>query len=554
MTTTIARAPAHALVEDASGGYRPQAESLAGLGTMVRLFVRRNRVRLVVWFAVIVGLFAYVGDYYKSLFTTQKALDDFALISDTPGIKALTGLAAAPATLGGAVWTKIWMTCAITLALGVIFLVTRSGRADEELGRTELLRSRRLGQHAYSVAVWLVLAVLCVAIGLGVSLSSIAVGLDPAGAGTAGSWVVGASLGGIGLLSIGIGALTGQLASTARGANSLGSVIVVAFYVLRMVGDLSDGTLTWLSPIGWGQHMGPWGPNRWWPLALILGLAAVLLVVAWLLEERRDLGAGVLPDRAGPAGAPTWYAAPLGLAVRLQRAPLIAWALGVMLGGALLGSVVRLMNRMLEDSGATIPILRGVGIDSLISLLGGMLGLIVAAFALQSATQLRADEATGIIEPQLAGALSRTRWALSRLAIPIVGSAVLLAVGGWIMGAVYAASVDDPAQTVRVAGAVLVFWPAVMVLVGIAVLLFGFLPRLAVALTWAVLAAMYLVMIIGDALHLPDWLLRILPFSATPQLPGTEMDWQPVIVMTLVAAAMIAAGLAWFARRDITPA
>ena len=127
---------------------RPATDTLAGAGTMLRLVLRRNRVRLAVWWVVLVGLFAYVGAYYKTLFNTQAALDDFAALSNTPGIKALTGLAAAPNTLGGAVWTKIWMTCALSLAFGVVFLVTRNGRADEELGRTELLRSRMLGLPA----------------------------------------------------------------------------------------------------------------------------------------------------------------------------------------------------------------------------------------------------------------------------------------------------------------------------------------------------------------------------------------------------------------------
>ena len=57
--------------------------------------------------------------YYASLFDTQQSLDDFATISNTPGIKALTGLAAAPNTLGGAVWTKIWMTCSVEPGVSV---------------------------------------------------------------------------------------------------------------------------------------------------------------------------------------------------------------------------------------------------------------------------------------------------------------------------------------------------------------------------------------------------------------------------------------------------
>ncbi|WP_429636673.1 hypothetical protein, partial [Staphylococcus aureus] len=108
--TATAHAPApRAAVPTVVVRGRP-ADTLAGLGAMVRFVVRRNRVRLAGWLVVLVGLFAYVGAYYKSLFTTQQALDDFAKVSDTPGIRALTGLAAAPNTLGGAVWTKVWMT------------------------------------------------------------------------------------------------------------------------------------------------------------------------------------------------------------------------------------------------------------------------------------------------------------------------------------------------------------------------------------------------------------------------------------------------------------
>jgi len=533
---------------------RPAADTLAGAGTMLRLVLRRNRVRLAVWWVVLVGLFAYVGAYYTDVFDTQAALDDFAALSNTPAIKALTGLAAAPDTLGGAVWTKIWMTCALSLAFGVVFLVTRNGRADEELGRTELLRSRVLGLHAYSAASWLVNAVLCVAVGAGVALASAAGGLDPAGAGITGSLVVGASVAGVGLVALGVGALAGQVTSTSRGANALGSVVLGVFYVLRMVGDLGDGRLTWVSPVGWGQEMQPWGANRWWPFALLVLLAAVLLAVAARLEARRDLGAGLMPERPGPAGAPARYATPLGLALRLQRGPVIGWSVTVVLSALLFGSVVEAMTDLLDDAGsAPTAMIGGTGVDALLSLLVVMIAMVTTVFALQSAVSLRADEASGIVEPQLAGALSRSRWALQRLLIPAVGTAVLLLVGGAGMGAGYGSLIGDPGQTSRLAVAALAYWPAVMVLVGVAVALFGWLPRLAIPLTWGVLAAMWFIVLIGDALHLPGWLLDLLPFSATPYQPFEPLTPAPLVVMTLIAAALVWSGLDRFARRDVQP-
>jgi ABC-2 type transport system permease protein len=533
---------------------RPE-NAFAGFGAALRLVVRRNRTRLVVWVLVIVGLFAYVASYYRTIFDTQRALDDFARLSDTPAIRGLTGLAAAPNTLGGAVWTKIWMTCALALAFGVVFLITRCGRADEELGRTELLRARVLGVHAYSTAAWVVAAGLCLVCGAGVAVVSILFGLDPAGAGTTGSLVVGASVAGVGAVALGVGAVAGQVAVTARGANTIGSVVLAGFYVLRMVGDLGDGRLTWASPLGWGQEMQPWGANRWWVLALLLGLTIVLHVVALSLEGRRDLGAGLVAERPGPADAPVRYASPLGLALRLQRGPIIGWSIAVVLWALLVGSMVDAMTDLLDDAGDyTRALVGGVGIQPLLALLVEMIALVVTVFAVQSAVTLRSDEAAGMAELQLAGSVSRLRWVAGHLAVPVVGSALLLPLGGGLIGWSYDRSAGDSGQVASLALAALAYWPAVMVLVGVATLLFGWLPHATVATTWALLGAMWIVGVAADALHLPAWVLGMLPFSATPYQPAEDFSWAPVVVLTLAATALVVSGAARFARRDLQPA
>ena len=166
---------------------------------MIRLVLRRNRVRLAVWFVVLVGLFAYVTAYYKDILATQAALDDFAAVSNVPSIKALTGLAAAAEHPRRGGLDQDLDDLRTVPRFGVVFLVTRNGRADEEVGRTELLRSRMLGLHAYSTASWLVNAALCVAVGAFVALVSSVGGLDPDGTGITGSLIVGASLTGVGL-------------------------------------------------------------------------------------------------------------------------------------------------------------------------------------------------------------------------------------------------------------------------------------------------------------------------------------------------------------------
>lgn len=545
--TTLTQTPVPSTHRD-----RGPAAPLTGLGTMVRFVLRRNRIRLAVWWLMIVGLFAYVGAYYHELLNTQQALDDFAALSDVPSIKALSGLAAAPATLGGAVWTKIWMTCVLMLAFAVIFLVTRNGRADEEAGRTELLRSRALGLHAYTAATWTVTAGLCVAVGAGISVMSIASGLDPVGAGITGSLVLGASVTGVGLVSLGVAAVTGQVTSTSRAANAQACGLVGAMYAVRMVGDLGSGALTWASPIGWGQQMAPWGADRWWPLLLSLGLTTLLLLGATRLETRRDLGSGLLRQRPGPASAQRRWTSPLGLALHLERGVIAGWTLTVVACGLLFGSVIPAMNDLINDSGVALEsYLRGSGMDALLSLLVTMMAMITTVFAMQTAMTLRIDEASGILEAQLAGAVSRVRWAGQRLLIPSLGSAALLALGGGLLGFGYASATGDNAMIGTLLLAALAYWPAVMVLTGITVALFGWLPRATISGSWAVVGVMWVTVVAGDALRLPSWLLDVLPLSATPYQPLETMAWTPLIALGLVAAGLFAVGLFGFRRRDV---
>lgn len=549
MTSTPA-----AQVAPAPPGTRRQADALTGLATTVRLVARRNRLRLAVWLVVLVGMFAYIASYFATLFPTQQSLNDYAAVSNTPGIRAISGLSAAADTLGGAVWTKGWMTIALSLAIGAAFLITRSGRADEEAGRTELLRSRMLGLHAYATASWAVTGLLCVAVGAGIALASASNGLDPEGTGIAGSLVFGASVAGVGLVGLGVGAVAGQVASTSRGANALASSVIIGFYVLRMVGDLGDGALTWASPIGWGQQMQPYAGNRWWPLALLMALTAALLAIAAMIEARRDHGSGLLADRAGPAGAPRRMTSPLGLGLHLQRGPIIGWMLAVILAALIFGSIVDSMNTLLADAGGPMSnFTRGIGVSALLALLATMIGLIAAVFATQSAVSLRTDEANGIVETQLAGALSRTRWALERLLIPAIGTAILLLLGGGLLGAVYGSTVDDSSYALTMAGAALAYWPAVMILVGLAVAMFGWAPSVAIPVAWGAMAAMWFATMFGEVFGLPTRLLDALPFSAVPYMPFEPMSWMPEVVMTAVAALLIWSGIYRFARRDIRP-
>jgi ABC-2 type transport system permease protein len=91
----------------------------------------------------------------------------------------------------------------------------------------------------------------------------------------------------------------------------------------------------------------------------------------------------------------------------------------------------------------------------------------------------------------------------------------------------------------------------VWVLAGIAAAGFGVASRLA-AIAWIALAGCALLEILGPLLDLPQAVMDVSPFAHSPSLPGGSADAPALVVLTAIAAALVAAGLAAFARRDVS--
>ena len=490
----------------------------------------------------------------RATFPTPEDREAYAAIASTPLVAALTGTPYAADTLGGILVLKIWMTLALTLVLSTIFLVTRNGRSEEEAGRTELLRANVPGRHAYTLAGWFVVAGYNVSVGILVSGAAIALGLP-----VHGSLVLGASLAALGLFFLGVSAVLGQLFPTGRGANGAAAAVLGIAYVLRAVGDLEgDGTTPgWaslLSPIGWAQQMRAFGENRWWPLApLVLG-AVLLGGMAMAVEARRDLGTGVLPVRPGPAAAGRFLATPFGLALRLQRGPIIGWFAAVLVMAWMYGSVASAMADLLGTNTVFITLVGGHGTATTSGVLGFLLmlnAIAVNAFVVESALQLGTEEATGRAESQLAGSVSRLRWAWGRLLVTVIGSILMLAAGGAVMGAAYGASRNDPSQWWVLAGAAMLHWPGVMVTAGVVVLLIGVAPRQAAALSWCYFAVLSVIGLFGALFGFPLSATENIPFTATAPFPADSLVLLTLAALTATAVALWAIGLARFTRRDL---
>jgi ABC-2 type transport system permease protein len=521
------------------------------MSAMLRLTLRRERVRIPVYLILFVALVADTAAQSKHLYPTEAARASYvATVHGNPGLIAMVGPPYDLSTVGGDTAWQIGGFGAAVVAIMSMFFVGRHTRAEEQSGRSELVLAAPVARLAPPAAALIVTAAVQVLLGVLVALTLI--GLDqPA----AGSWALGASLTGVGLVFAGVAAVAAQVGETTASMYGMTGGAVGAAYLLRAAGDVGDGTLSWLSPIGWGQAMRPYAGERWWPFALSLAAAAALVGLAVVLRERRDEGAGLVAPRPGPATASTALTHPLGLALRLQRGALLGWSAGLFLSGVSVGLTGRDAKDFVGDGTQVQDILgssAGDIVDQYFALSMLTMALIGTGFGVQVALRMRSEETSGRLEPLLATALSRWRWAGAYVAVAMAGSTVVLAANGVGAGLADAINSHDASHFWRLLAAGLVPAPAVWVVVGAAVALFGLVPRAATA-GWGVLGACALLTVLGGLLSLPDWVLKLSPFEHVPQLPAADFAAGPLLALTAIAAALTALGLAAFRRRDVQP-
>ncbi|MFI1360351.1 ABC transporter permease [Streptomyces sp. NPDC020898] len=521
------------------------AHQLAGTGALLRFNLRRDRVLIPVWVAVTALLVLSLPGSLESVYSTPAERADIARQMLTNNSLRATYGPVFSDSIGGLTAWRIGGFAAILAGIMSLIIVVRHTRDEEESGRQELISSAMVGRRAPLTAALLTALVANVTLAL-----LIAGGL--AGQGTSGALALGLGIGAVGATFATLTAIVAQFTESARLAKGLTGGLLGAAFVLRAAGDsaTNDGSspLTWTSPIGWLENVRPFADERWWVLGLFVSAAALQGYVAYELAGRRDVGMGFFPTRPGPAKGRLATAG--ALAWRLQRGAVLGWSLGFLAAGVAFGGLTKGAADLVGDNDKTRDIIERMGgqsgiEDAFLATMVGMFGMVAALYIVSSVLRLHAEETSQRAEPILANAVGRLRWAAGHLAIAFGGAALILLLSGLGLAIGYGEELGP------VLGASLVQVPAVWVLGGLAVLLYGVSPQLAPG-AWGVAGFALLVGWIGPALDVPQGVLDLSPFGHLPKLPGGEMSWVPVLVLTGVAVGLVSAGLAGVRRRDMT--
>lgn len=523
-------------------------------GPYARLILRRDRLRIPFWLTAIIILTLVVAAAYPELTSTQEERLILAETMVNPAMTAMfgPGYGLEDYTYGAMLGHQMLLFTALAAAIMSILLVARHTRADEESGLLEIIRSLPVGRLSGLASTTLVLGGTHVLLALLTGLGIYSLGIESMD--LSGSLLYGAALGVTGIFFAALTALCAQLTESSRGTVGLSFATLGGFYLIRAVGDVSNETISMFSPLGWIVRTEVYVGNYWWPVLLTMAASLVVTAIAFYLSSIRDLGAGFLPSKPGRRRASVFLQSPLGLACRLQRNSLLAWAAGLFILGASYGSIMGDMETYLQNLDIMqemLPDVEGITLtEQFIPMLMSILSIIGTIPALLMITKLRGEETKNRKEPLLARAVSRINLMGGYLALALVSGAIMLALAGMGMWSAAVTAMEDPLSFNTILHAIMVYYPAVLVMIGVAVLLMGFKPQ-GLSLAWLYLGYSFFVVYLGELLDIPEWMAALSPFGHIPQFPVEEINYTALGLLTAISIILMVAGLTGYRNRDI---
>jgi ABC-2 type transport system permease protein len=508
----------------------PLASPLTGVGSLIRLALRRDRVRLSVWVAALTLMMVYAPNAIKLAYPEEAQRQSRVGLLKTPAGMMLGGpmFGVNETDLGVMMANELMLTLAIAASILAISTVIRHTRSEEESGAAELVMSSVVGRYARTFAALIVVGGVNAVLALTMTVAMASTGFDVV---DTAAMCLGVT--GVAVVFGAVASVTAQLWRTARAATGAAMGVLALAALVRGVGDVIDNSgsaLSWFSPIAWAQQMRPFVDLRWWPFAMLVSLAGGLMALAAALEGRRQYDDGVVPSAGEHPNARPITSA-FGLHLVLERGQTIGWTVGLFLSGLAFGSMTKSLLDAAEGNELLQRVIAQQGTDGVYTTLTQFLAAAATAYVVSAVLRVHADEESGLGEAVLAGAVSRWRWLLSAVAAAVVGSAVLMFSAGLGMGLGAGITVGEPQTVWRLTVAGLAFVPAMAAMAGLA--------ALAVALrqpwiAWLAVAFVIISLYLGALLRFPQWLLDASPIGQTK----APIEYSGVALTATVAAAV----------------
>lgn len=516
----------------------------------LHFIARRERVTTPLWILSIVSSLLMFSLLYPTLIPTGEEAMALARSMQNPAMVAMMGpvygLDAISQAIVMSQETLLWYLIAISVMN--IFLVTRHTRTDEELGRVELLLAQPIKPKTPTIAPILFALIVNTVISILGFIGLLIIDLE--GTTLCGALAFVLAIGSVGFFFAALTLLLAQIFASSTGVLTASLSFLGVSYIIRAFGDLRESSITLFSPFGVALKVRAFYLNDLWPIPILLLQALVLIALALLFNHVRDHGGGIIPQRAGRIHAPKSLLTPLGFAWRLSRGVTIAWGCALFILGLSYGSVIEDLEVFVQSNELMRTIILQGGPDTLtdgyVALIFALMSMVAGIPVMLSALRIRKEELRGRSELIFARPTDRIGVHLPFLFIAFIESilmTVLLALG-LVLGSNNALALGEMIRHG------LVYLPAIWLLGGIATFLVGVLPSLT-STVWILFASFFTISYVQQITPIPSWLSGLNPFELIPRVPIEPFKAKPLIVLTIMAALLVAGGLSQFEKRDL---
>ncbi len=525
-----------------------------GTGRLITLLFRQHRLKIILWLSGIIGVSLAVALAYPELYQTQDDIMGFAMTMNNPAMGALVGsnYALEDFNIGAVFASEMLLFTAIAVAILNILLVKASTREDEEVGRVEIIQSLPVGKLSYLTAS--ILMMLVVNIGLVLLLT---LGLTTFGVAIftwESSLLYSSILGITGLVFAGVTAISAQLSSTTYGTNLLSFGALLFSYAIRVIGDVQNETLSLFSPLGWATRSAVFVQDDWLPVFVLAGCFLVLISIVFYLHLKRDMFAGLLPNRPGKERASSFLKTTPGFIWHLEKGKIIAWFLLIFLLSAAFGAILGELETYFADMDIIELFLADSAGDNMTEQFITLLVAIMSIFSIIPSVSilhsLKGEEMAGRAEHFYTRAVSRNKILGTYFGLSIL-SAISMQVA--ISLGLYVTSsqvLENPIDLMTLLETTLVFLPAMLLVIGVALLFVGALPKFTLV-SWLYVVFVFIVLYVGNLLDLPTWVNDLSVFQHVPAYPHETIPWNTMGMLTGVSMFLTALGFIGYSKRDI---
>lgn len=531
-------------------------EKFTGWNILFSQYMRRDWKKILLW---ILGLGVFCGGFVPAfeeiakgdglvgMFETLKNPAMISMIGPTP-VKNV-----ADYTLGAMYAHEMLLFCGLfSMVISGLHVISHT-RKEEDLGMAELVRSFRVGRQANSLAVLketVVINLLLIGFITGLMIFFNIKGID-----LKGSLLFASSIGMAGMFGAVLALVFAQLMATSSGATGGTLGVIGLLYIWRAATDTSYPELSIFNPMSWIYLTHPFTENNLSPLLYSFILMILLFLIANLLENFRDMGAGYLPERMGRPEAKQSLLSVRGLLFRMNRGMILSWSVGFLLMGIAYGSIYGDMGTFLSSNELIEAMFTQAGIsieDSFTQSIMSILILLTIILPIAIINKLFTEESELRLSQLYATKVSRTRVFCTAIGLALTVGLVAICLAAGSLGTAAVLSIGNT-NSLNVADffkAGYNFLPAMLFFIGIASVLLGWLPKWN-KLTYIYLVYTFILNYFGNLLNLPEWFKKTAILNWIPALPVEDFNLRIFGVISILSLVLIAIGLLGYQQRDL---